>query len=480
VPFFSTAGSDFIEMYAGVGPARVRDLFAQARKNAPCIVFLDEIDAVGRKRGQGGFKGGNDERENTLNQLLVEMDGFTTGSGVVVLAGTNRPDILDPALLRPGRFDRQIEIDLPDITSRREIFMVHLKNLVLSPELKAEQADSTEQADELVAAVSASASAASERASSSPGDSAAKDAGAEVPTSKESLMERYAKRMAALSPGFSGADIANVCNESALIAVREGYTHIMLTHLEKALDRVIAGIERKSRVLSPEERERVAYHESGHAIVGWMLEHTDPLLKVSIVPRGTAALGYAQYLPKDQYLYTKEQLFQMCMMALGGRVAEEIKYGRVSTGASDDLSRVTKIAYSFFAQYGFSDRIGPLSFPQRESGEVSKRPYSEATARAIDEEVRKMVQSALDQTRALLGAHKDHLEQLTVLLLDEEVLSREQVAGVLGARPHEVEDRALDFYDQASAKTSDQNAASSSSPPPTSTSSSPDLNPTTA
>ncbi|XP_053427097.1 AFG3-like protein 2 isoform X2 [Nycticebus coucang] len=293
VPFITVSGSEFLEMFVGVGPARVRDLFALARKNAPCILFIDEIDAVGRKRGRGNF-GGQSEQENTLNQLLVEMDGFNTTTNVVILAGTNRPDILDPALLRPGRFDRQIFIGPPDIKGRASIFKVHLRPLKLDSSLE---------------------------------------------------KEKLARKLASLTPGFSGADVANVCNEAALIAARHLSDSINEKHFEQAIERVIGGLEKKTQVLQPEEKKTVAYHEAGHAVAGWYLEHADPLLKVSIIPRGKG-LGYAQYLPKEQYLYTKEQLLDRMCMTLGGRVSEEIFFGRITTGAQDDLRKVTQSAYA--------------------------------------------------------------------------------------------------------------------------------------
>merc|ERR1711966_650715 len=300
-----------------------------ARKMKPCIVFIDEIDAVGRARGKGGFSGGNDERENTLNQLLVEMDGFDTLGGVIVLAGTNRADVLDPALLRPGRFDRQINVDKPDIKGRLEIFNVHLDGLKLVDD-------------------------------------------------KETIGER----MSALTPGFSGADIANVCNEAALIAARANAKGITIWHFEMAIDRVVGGLEKKNKVMSVKEKETVAYHEAGHAVAGWFLEHADPLLKVSIVPRGKAALGYAQYLPKDLSLHTKEQLFYMMCMALGGRAAENIFFSTCTNGAADDLDKVSSIAYSAVAQFGMSDKIGQVSFPEG-GGDKFYKPYSDETAKLI-------------------------------------------------------------------------------------------------
>ena len=310
VPFISVSGSEFLEMFVGVGPARVRDMFALARKNSPCILFIDEIDAVGRKRG-GRNIGGQSEAENTLNQLLVEMDGFNTGStNVIVLAATNRVDILDKALMRPGRFDRQIYVPAPDIKGRASIFKVHLGSL-----------------------------------------------------KTELNKEELSKKMAALTPGFTGADIANVANEAALIAARELAEFIVLKHFEAAIERVVAGMEKKTNVLSPEEKKTVAYHEAGHAVCGWFLEYADPLLKVSIIPRGKG-LGYAMYLPKDQYLYTKEQLYDRMCMTLGGRAAEEIFFKRITTGAQDDLQKVTKSAYAQITQYGMNEAVGNVSFEQ--------------------------------------------------------------------------------------------------------------------
>lgn len=384
VPFLSISGSDFLEMFVGVGPARVRDLFAQARKLAPCIVFIDEIDAVGRARGKGGMGGGNDERENTLNQLLVEMDGFDTQKGVIVIAGTNRADILDAALLRPGRFDRQINIDNPDIKGRYEIFQVHLKPLRLADDIK-----------------------------------------------------HIAQRMAALTPGFSGADIANICNEAALIAARYKAKAIEEKHFELAVDRVIGGLEKKNKVMSLEEKKTVAYHEAGHAVAGWFLEHSDPLLKVSIVPRGKAALGYAQYLPKDLSLHTKAQLDDMMCMALGGRASEEIFFKSVTTGASDDLNRVSRIAYTQIAQMGMSKKIGQVAFPEGDGNSFYK-PYSDITAKAIDDEVRVLIDEMYQRTMTLLLEHKEQVEQVGELLLEREVITTKDVIELIGERPFEM------------------------------------------
>lgn len=408
VPFLSVSGSEFVEMFVGVGSSRVRDLFAEARELAPCIVFIDEIDAIGKARGRAGplSGGGNDERENTLNQLLVEMDGFDSERQVIVLAGTNRPDVLDPALTRPGRFDRMITCDRPDLKGREAIFRVHLKPLKLG-----------------VDKPSANSSTASKHSSDS----------ADV-----SSMQSLAERLAFLTPGFAGADIANVCNEAALIAARFDAPMVELKHFEAAIERVIAGLERKSRVLSADEKRTVAYHEAGHAIAGWFLPHADPLLKVSIIPRGSAALGYAQYLPADQYLYSREQLSDRMCMTLAGRVAEEQTFGgRITTGAQDDLQKVTKLAYAQIVKYGMDEVIGPVSFgdDQQSREAFAERPYSDATAQTIDERVRLLVNEALERTRALLAEHKSDLERVAERLLKQEVLNREDLIAILGPRP---------------------------------------------
>eukprot|EP01097_Dermamoeba_algensis_P002517 TRINITY_DN19_c0_g1_i1.p1 TRINITY_DN19_c0_g1~~TRINITY_DN19_c0_g1_i1.p1 ORF type:complete len:508 (-),score=143.40 TRINITY_DN19_c0_g1_i1:192-1715(-) len=384
VPFFFVSGSDFIEIFVGVGPSRVRDLFAKARENAPCIVFIDEIDAIGRARGKGGFSGGNDERENTLNQLLVEMDGFTPSTGVVVMAGTNRPDVLDKALLRPGRFDRQIAIDLPDINAREEILKVHMKPIKVSLDV-----------------------------------------------------ETTSKRLAALTPGFSGADLANICNEAALIAARNEKQSVEIVDFESAIDRVIGGLEKKTKVISPKEKEIVATHEAGHAIVGWFLEHTSPILKVSIVPRGNAALGFAQYLPKDQYLFTTEQIIDNLTMTLAGRAAEALIFGKISTGAQDDLQKVTEWAYSLVTKYGMSKRIGQISF--REGGKSDMmvgKPYSEETAEIVDLEVRKFISEAYERAYKLLEGKKQQLEEFGKKLLQMEIMKSEDIEKILGPRPY--------------------------------------------
>ncbi len=392
-PFYSMSGSDFIEMFVGVGPSRVRDLFQQARDNAPCIIFIDEIDAVARARGKGGMAGGNDERENTLNQMLVEMDGFSSTEGVVVLAGTNRVDILDKAILRPGRFDRQITVDKPDIAGRREIFKVHMKKVKAKGDLSA-----------------------------------------------------YAQRLAALTPGFVGADIANICNEAAIVAARQNKAFVDMDDFEAAIDRVIGGLERRNALMTPEEKRTVAFHEAGHAISGWFLEHADPLLKVTIVPRGSGALGYAQYLPKEVTLFTKEALIDRMCMALGGRAAEELSFGRITTGASDDLDKVTQIAYGMVTVYGMSDAVGQLSFPPKEETQF-KKPYAESTATVIDAEVRKVVDECYSRTLALLAEKQDLLKQLAEVLLEKETINSHDLVRVLGERPFTVNEGLRQYLD---------------------------------
>lgn len=381
VPFFSLSGSDFVEMFVGVGAARVRDLFKQAKEKAPCIVFIDEIDAIGRSRGKGQMPGSNDERENTLNSLLVEMDGFATDSGVIILAATNRPDVLDNALLRPGRFDRQISIDKPDIVGREAIFKVHLKPIKLEKDVDP-------------------------------------------------------KKLSAQTPGFAGAEIANVCNESALIAARRDKKAVDMQDFQDAIDRVIGGLEKKNKIISPEEKKIVAYHEAGHAVAGWFLEHADPLVKVSIVPRGIAALGYAQYLPKEQFLYQTEQLMDEMCMTLGGRAAEQIIFGKISTGALSDLERVTKVAYSIVTVYGMNEKIGNISFYDSKQSEYNmSKPYSEDTAKTIDEEVKKIIDGAYKRTVTLLTEKKNELEILAKELLKKEIIFQSDLEGLIGKRP---------------------------------------------
>ncbi|XP_052231900.1 AFG3-like protein 2 [Dreissena polymorpha] len=383
VPFIATSGSEFVEMYVGVGPSRVRDLFKTARENAPCILFIDELDAIGKKRSRMSGFGGNSERENTLNQILVEMDGFQTESGVVVMAATNIIDTLDEALLRPGRFDRQIYVAAPDIKGRASIFKVHLKNL-------------------------------------------------KTEINKDDL----ARKMAALTPGFSGADIMNVCNEAALIAARDSKKTIEMSDFDKATERVVAGLEKKTQILQPAEKKTVAYHEAGHCVAGWYLEHADPLLKVSIIPRTNQALGFAMYLPKDQYLFTKEQLMDRMCMTLGGRVSEQIFFNKVTTGAHDDLRKVTQSAYAQVTQFGFSEKVGQISYEMPRQGEMAfDKPYSEETARIIDEEVRDIVSRAYARTVELLTKHKDDIEKVALCLLEREKIDKQTVVELLGPRP---------------------------------------------
>ena len=390
VPFYSISGADFMEMFVGVGPSRVRDLFKKAREDAPCIIFIDEIDAIGRKRGKGGMMGGNDERENTLNQLLVEMDGFKESSGVVVLAGTNRLDVLDSALLRPGRMDRQIIIDNPDVRGRAEIFMVHLKQVQLDGE-----------------------------------------------------DEWFAKKLAVLTPGMSGADIKNICNEAALHAARNNHDKVSMSNFEAAMGRVIGGIERKTRVLSPSEKRTVAWHEAGHAIAGWYCEHALPLLKVSIVPRGSAALGYAQYLPRDQYIYTEAQLMDQMVMTLGGRAAEAIVFGKITTGASDDLDKVTKLAYAQVKQFGMNNAIGAVSYKEQEGDQQFYRPHSDRVHDDLDREVRKLIDGAYERVTAMLIEKRAELDAVAELLLEKEVISHEDMTALLGER--DGQDGAYDY-----------------------------------
>ncbi len=378
VPFFSLSGSDFVEMFVGVGASRVRDLFRQAKDKAPCIIFIDEIDAIGRARGKNNIVGGNDERENTLNQLLVEMDGFGTDSGIIIMAATNRPDVLDTALLRPGRFDRQISIDKPDLVGREHIFKVHLAPIKLAEEVDP-------------------------------------------------------KKLSAQTPGFAGAEIANVCNEAALIAARKDKVAVDMHDFQDAIDRVIGGLEKRNKIISPEEKRIVAYHEAGHAIAGWFLEHADPLVKVSIVPRGVAALGYAQYLPKEQFLYTTEQLIDGMCMTMGGRVAEDIIFGKISTGAQNDLERITKLSYAMITLYGMNEKVGNISFNDQQ--DQFNKPYSEKTSELIDDEVRLLIRSVYDRTKGLLQEKHEGLEKLAQKLLEKEILFQSDLEEILGKRP---------------------------------------------
>jgi AFG3 family protein len=381
VPFFSLSGSDFVEMFVGVGASRVRDLFKQAREKAPCIIFIDEIDAIGRARGRNAIMS-NDERENTLNQLLVEMDGFGGDTGIIILAATNRPDVLDTALLRPGRFDRQISIDKPDVKGRETIFKVHLLPIKISAALDLH-------------------------------------------------------KLAEQTPGFAGADIANVCNEAALIAARKGKESVEMIDFQDAIDRVIGGLEKKNKIIAPHEKSIIAYHEAGHAVCGWFLEHAYPLLKVTIVPRGTAALGYAQYTPTEQYLYNTDQLMDQICMTLGGRAAEEIFFGKISTGAANDLQQITKIAYSMVTAYGMNKKVGNVSFYDPSQENTFTKPFSEETGKIIDEEVRGIIDDAYGRTLKLLTERKGEVEKLAKELLDKEVLHKSDVEILIGKRPFE-------------------------------------------
>ena len=413
VPFFSLSGSDFVEMFVGVGAARVRDLFNQAKQKAPSIIFIDEIDAIGRSRSRNQLQGGNDERENTLNSLLVEMDGFGTNSGVIILAATNRPDILDSALMRPGRFDRQISIDKPDIVGREAIFKVHLKPLT-----------------KLDADVN--------------------------PLS-----------LAQQTPGFAGAEIANVCNEAALIAARKNKQSVDMQDFQDAIDRTIGGLEKKNKLISPDEKKIVAYHEAGHAVAGWFLEHTHPLVKVSIVPRGIAALGYAQYLPKEQFLYTVEQLTDDICMSLGGRVAEDIVFNKISTGALSDLERTTKVAYNMVTVYGMNDKIGNISFYDRSQGDYGgsfTKPYSDTTATMIDEEVKKIIDSAYYTTKNLLIEKRVQLEAVAQELLKKEVLFQSDLERLIGKRPFNKDVPVIELNQPKAELPSSANDAASKAP----------------
>jgi ATP-dependent metalloprotease FtsH len=379
VPFFSLSGSDFVEMFVGVGASRVRDLFRQAKEKAPAIIFIDEIDAIGRARSKSINFGSNDERENTLNQLLTEMDGFATNSGIIILAATNRADILDKALLRAGRFDRQIYVDMPDLNERIQIFHVHLKN---------------------------------------------------VKTDSSVDVEFLSKQ----TPGFSGADIANICNEAALIAARKGHTTVGRQDFLDAVDRIIGGLEKKNKIITAEEKSTIAYHESGHAIVSWLLEHASPLVKVTIVPRGRS-LGAAWYLPEERQITTTEQILDEMTAALGGRAAEEVAFGKISTGALSDLEKVTKQAYAMVSIFGLNKKIGNRSYYDSSGESQFTKPYSEDTAKTIDEEVSKIIEKAYERAKDLLMRHKEKLDALAAKLLDKEVIFKDDLLEVLGARP---------------------------------------------
>ena len=385
VPFFSLSGSDFVEMFVGVGASRVRDLFRTAKEKAPCIIFIDEIDAVGRSRSRNSLTGANDERENTLNQLLTEMDGFTNNAGIIILAATNRADILDRALLRAGRFDRQIHVELPDVEERKAIFEVHVRPLKLS---------------------------------------------------KNVDLEFFAKQ----TPGFSGADIANVCNESALVAARKEKQEIEKQDVLDAIDRIVGGLEKRGKIISKEEKKVIAFHEAGHATVSWMLQYAAPLIKVTIVPRGKS-LGAAWYLPEERQITNKEQLMDEITATLGGRAAEEVVFGTISTGALNDLERITKQAYAMVAYYGLNGKVGNLSYYDStgQNEYAFTRPYSEKTAQLIDEEVHIMVEKAYERAKEILNSHKENLEKLAMQLLEKEVIFREDLVAIFGEREFENE-----------------------------------------
>ncbi len=384
VPFFSLSGSDFVEMFVGVGASRVRDLFKEAKEKAPCIIFIDEIDAIGRSRGKNQMTGSNDERENTLNQLLSEMDGFNTNKGVIIMAATNRPDVLDSALMRPGRFDRQILIDKPDLKGRVAVLKVHTKKLTVSENVDLHL-------------------------------------------------------LASQTPGFAGAELANMCNEAALMASRRNKEEIEMIDFQDAIERVVAGLEKRNKIISPGEREIIAYHEAGHAIVGWYLEHTDPVLKVSIVPRGFAALGYTLQTPlEDRFLMTTQELDEKICALLGGRVSEELIFGKISTGAQNDLERVSKLAYAMVTEYGMSEELGSISYHDSaadESGFGFSKKYSDHTAEMIDAAVQTIIRRNYDLTRSLLIEKQDKLISLSKALLEKEILGAHDLIELLGERP---------------------------------------------
>lgn len=401
VPFFSISGSDFVEMFVGVGASRVRDLFKQAREKAPCIIFVDEIDAIGRARGKNVVQGGNDERENTLNQLLVEMDGFGSEKGIILIAATNRPDVLDPALLRPGRFDRQIHVDRPDLKEREEIFKVHIKNIKLAKDLDI-------------------------------------------------------SKLAALTPGFVGADIANICNEAALIAARNNKDAIELEDFNAAIDRVIGGLEKKNKIISPDEKKRIAYHEAGHAVSSWFLKHANPLVKVTVVPRGQS-LGAAWYTPNERNLTTKEQMLDQMAATLAGRAAEQLIFGEISTGAQNDLDKVTSTAYSMVVIYGMTEKVGNVSYYELMKNETFQKPYSDETARVIDEEVKQIIDKEYDRVLALLKEKSEELHKVAQVLLEKEVIVKDDMVELIGERPFEETKPILEVKEESALANEDAN-----------------------
>lgn len=402
VPFFSMSGSDFVEMFVGVGASRVRDLFKQAKEKAPCIIFIDEIDAIGRARGKNSMMGGNDERENTLNQLLVEMDGFGTDSGIIIMAATNRADVLDSALLRPGRFDRQIYVDMPDINERKEIFKVHLKPIKLED-------------------------------------------GIDI------------NFLAKQTPGFSGADIANLCNEAALIAARKGNQSVTKQDFLDAVDRIIGGLEKKNKIITKEEKRAIAFHEAGHATISWLLKHAHPLIKVTIVPRGQS-LGAAWYLPEERSITTSEQILDEMCSALGGRASEQLMFGKISTGALSDLEKVTKQAYAMVSIYGLNERMGNISYYDSRGQEAFTKPYSETTARIIDEEASKIIEEQYKRALSILTENKENLIKLAEKLLQAEVIFKEDLEEIFGKRPFDEESTELLAEDEKKVAEEEQQA----------------------
>ncbi len=411
VPFFSLSGSDFVEMFVGVGASRVRDLFKQAKEKAPSIIFIDEIDAIGRARGKNNSFGSNDERENTLNQLLTEMDGFGTNSGVIILAATNRADVLDSALMRAGRFDRQIYVDMPDLNERKEIFQVHLKPIKLEPGIDIDF-------------------------------------------------------LARQTPGFSGADIANLCNEAALIAARKNKKFVQKQDFLDAVDRIVGGLEKKNKIITKEEKKTIAFHEAGHATISWLLEHASPLVKVTIVPRGQS-LGAAWYLPEERSITTSEQILDEMCSALGGRAAEQLIFGKISTGALSDLEKVTKQGYAMVSIYGLNERIGNISFYDSQGRDSFTKPYSDETARVIDEEVSKMIEAQYARALTILTENKDKLTTLAEKLLSSEVIFKEDLVEIFGKRQWEkeeepllaevVEEQTPDLLEEETTNTEEQN-----------------------